>query len=139
MPPSDKPSIGAPRTEADLISLASRVQANAYAKYSDYPVGAALEDNRGRVFLGVNVENISFGGTLCAERSALAAMITAGSRQWHRVAVVTRDGNTPCGICRQLLAEFAAPDAIVLCTNGEGKSQTYRFWDLLPHAFDAEL
>ena len=128
-----------PRSAEELIEFARRVQGNAYAPYSDYPVGAALEDDQGRLFLGVNVENISFGGTICAERSAITAMVSAGSRRWRQIAVVTRDGNTPCGMCRQVLAEFAEPDAVIICASGTEEKGRYRIGDLLPHAFDAAL
>lgn len=102
-------------------------------------MGAALEDDQGRLFLGVNVENISFGGTICAERSAITAMVSAGSRRWRLIAVVTRDGNTPCGMCRQVLAEFADSDALIICASATEETGRYRIGDLLPHAFDAQL
>lgn len=90
-----------------LLKQAAQAREQAYCPYSGFAVGAALLAASGRVYTGVNMENASFGGTICAERAALAAAVTAGERQFFALAIVAGDTPTPpCGICRQLLAEF---------------------------------
>ena len=96
-----------PKTES-LIEAAQTVRTNAYAPYSVYPVGAAVLGSDGAIYTGCNVENISFGLTMCAERVAIGAMIAAGCRKVTEVAIATRDGGSPCGMCRQTLAEFTS-------------------------------
>ena len=94
---------------SSLVAAAREVREHAYAPYSSYPVGAALLSGSGRIYTGCNVENASYGLALCAERSAVAAMIAAGERTIRAIAIVT-DGpipGPPCGMCRQVLAEFA--------------------------------
>ncbi len=99
-----------------VVAAARASRVHAYAPYSKYPVGAALLTAAGRIFSGCNVENASFGATLCAERSAVAAMVGAGESRPIACAVVTRGPRpaAPCGICRQVLAEFARDMTIVL-------------------------
>ncbi len=105
---------------ARLIAAARAVRKRAYAPYSKYLVGAAIATKSGRIFIGCNVENATFGATLCAERSAIAHMIAAGEREPVACAVVTAGphGGSPCGICRQVLWEFASDMPIALV--GEG-------------------
>lgn len=123
-----------------LIHEAEQARANAYAPYSVYRVGAAILDEEGRVHVGVNVENISFGLTVCAERNAVGAMAAAGGREIKAVAVATRDGGTPCGACRQVLAEFA-PDPARVLVIGKGESHQWEanLADLLPGGFTTQL
>jgi len=104
----------APATVARLLESARRAQRSAYAPYSKFPVGAAVLADDGRIFLGCNVENSSFGLTVCAERNAVAAAVVAGARP-VAVAVVARESDiVPCGACRQVLAEFDADMPVVL-------------------------
>jgi len=93
-----------------LIAVAREVRQNAYAPYSHFQVGAALRTASGRVFCGCNVENLSFGLTICAERAAVFAAVAAGETQFEAIAVVADSVQpvTPCGACRQVLAEFSA-------------------------------
>jgi cytidine deaminase len=98
----------------ELIRLALEVQRHAYCPYSNFPVGAALRTASGRVFLGVNVENASYGLTNCAERVAGGAAVAAGEKAFTALAVASRGGVSPCGACRQFLAEFAPNLEIVM-------------------------
>lgn len=120
-----------------LIEAARRVRENAYAPYSGYKVGAAIRAASGRVYTGCNVENAAFPEGICAEAAALAAMIAAGESELIEVAVIA-DGPapvTPCGGCRQELAEFAAPELEVTMANLDGARQTQTLAALLPGAF----
>jgi cytidine deaminase len=121
-----------------LISAARSAQARAYAPYSKFRVGAALEAADGTVFTGCNVENASYGLTICAERAAICAAVTAGAKRFRR-AVVVSDVDppaAPCGACRQVLAEFG----LDLSIDGVGSKRTvnWRLADLLPAAFGPE-
>ena len=121
-----------------LISAARSAQARAYAPYSNFRVGAALESTDGAVFLGCNVENASYGLTICAERAAVCAAVSAGATGFRR-AVVVSDVDppaAPCGACRQVLAEFG----LDLPIEGVGSKTTvrWRLSDLLPAAFGPE-
>ncbi len=124
--------------EDDLIRTARAAQANAYAPYSGYTVGAALETVDGRVFAGANVENASLGLTNCAERVALGAAITAGARGFKRIVVVTHSSPpaAPCGACRQALAEFGH-DMVVEAIGPDGSCR-WQLAQLLPDAFGGE-
>jgi cytidine deaminase len=97
-----------PSERDELIRAAVDAQQRAFCPYSDYPVGAALRTASGRIYQGVNVENASYGLTICAERVAAVAAVTAGDRQFTAIAVASRGGAAPCGACRQFLAEFNA-------------------------------
>lgn len=120
-----------------LLRRAAEVRGNAYAPYSGYAVGAAIEDAEGDLWAGANVENIAFGSTICAERAALVHMISEGRREIARVGVVTRDGGTPCGACLQMLFEFTAnPHHVpVRVANEEGEVAEYTLAELMPHNF----
>jgi cytidine deaminase len=118
-----------------LIDLAIEARRRAYAPYSKYAVGAALRTKTGKMFTGVNVENAAYPTTMCAERSAVFAAVTAGEREFEAIAVVTKNGGSPCGSCRQVLAEFGL-DTIVLIANTEGELlEETTVFDLLPGAF----
>lgn len=121
-----------------LITAARHAQTRAYAPYSKFRVGAALEATDGTVFVGCNVENASYGLTICAERAAVFAAVSAGVKRFRR-AVVVSDVDppaAPCGACRQVLAEFG----LDLPIEGVGSKQTviWRLSDLLPVAFGPE-
>lgn len=118
-----------------LIAVATEAQRNAYAPYSKYPVGAAVETSDGRVFAGCNVENASLGLTICAERVAVGAAVSAGARDIKSVVVVTNSvpPAAPCGACRQVLAEFGSEIAILAV--GPGGSRKWKISELLPDSF----
>jgi cytidine deaminase len=118
-----------------LIDLAIEARRRAYAPYSKYAVGAALRTKTGKMFTGVNVENAAYPTTMCAERSAVFSAVSAGEREFDVIAVVTKNGGSPCGSCRQVLAEFGL-DTIVLIANTEGELlEETTVFDLLPGAF----
>jgi len=120
-----------------LIAAALAVRENAFAPYSKFKVGAALEDTEGRIHTGCNVENATYGLTVCAERNAVFRAISEGVRKFRRLAVVA-DTDTltpPCGACRQILWEFCGDVEIVLA-NLHGKTETYHLKDLFPKPFD---
>ncbi len=98
----------------ELIQSALDAQQRAYCPYSNFPVGAALRTASGRIFQGVNVENASFGLTICAERVAASAALAAGEAQFNEIVVISRGGASPCGACRQFLAEFNPKLSIVM-------------------------
>ena len=120
-----------------LIAAACAVRAHAHAPYSGFAVGAAVLDESGRIHAGTNVENAAYPQGWCAETSALAALVAAGSRRVLAVAVcaVAQDPVTPCGGCRQKLREFAAGDCPVWLAGTQGLRATHSLGELLPHAF----
>ncbi len=121
--------------EAELIQAALAASEHAYIPYSNYRVGAALLTPDGAVFSGCNVESASYTPTICAERTALVKAISAGKREFSAVAVVTRDGGSPCGVCRQLLYEFS-PGLLVIMADLEGVArQRATLAELLPYGF----
>jgi cytidine deaminase len=122
--------------EKSLIETAMRVRLEAYAPYSGFRVGAALLCDDGRVFIGANVENASFGLSICAERVAVANAVSAGCRRFEAL-VIAADGDMPCppcGSCRQVLSEFG-PETAVIMTNLKGGIQRAKVKELLPYAF----
>jgi cytidine deaminase len=125
-----------------LVLAATRARANAYAPYSGYQVGAALLTRDGHIFAGCNVENVSYGLALCAERSAVAQLVAAGGRDIAALAVVTAgpEPGAPCGLCRQTLVEFADDLPIALAVAGEaGPRVVKNLRDLFPEPFRADL
>ena len=124
----------------ELIEAATRVRENAYAPFSKFQVGAALETDDGQIIVGSNVESASYGLTVCAERVAVWNAISQGKRKIKRIAVVadTEDLTPPCGVCRQIIWEFGG-DIPVIFANLHGKSETVQMKDLLPRAFDTKF
>ncbi len=123
-----------------LQAAALAARENAHAPYSKFRVGAALEDASGRVHTGCNIENATYGLTLCAERVAVFKAISEGVREFRRIAVAA-DTDTltpPCGACRQILWEFCG-DIEIMLVNPSGKSETLRLKELFPRAFDASF
>ena len=117
-----------------LVSAAQEARQFAYAPYSNYTVGAALLTADGEIVTGCNVENAVYPATICAERVAITKSVSEGKREFVALAVATRNGGTPCGICRQVLYEFA-PDAIVLMVDEAGNVAEHSLDALLPDAF----
>jgi len=123
----------------ELISAARRARERAYAPYSGFNVGAALRGVSGDIYTGCNVENVSYGLGICAERVAMVSAVAAGEQSITALAVVTADHQLtpPCGACRQFLAEFAPDSLPVILANLEGLSEQTTFGALLPRAFRA--
>jgi cytidine deaminase len=123
--------------DAALVAAARAARRNAHAPYSRFRVGAAVRDEAGRVHVGCNVENASYGLTVCAERNALAAAVAAGARAVRTVAIATgaHPPASPCGACRQVLAELGAPDTRVLLAGPRGAPDETTLGALLPRAF----
>jgi cytidine deaminase len=118
-----------------LISRALAARVWAYAPYSSYQVGASLLASSGKIYDGVNVENAAYPSTICAERTALVKAISEGERVFEALVVATENGGSPCGSCRQMLAEFGL-DLVILIVNSEGKVlQETSLKELLPQAF----
>ena len=122
---------------AALQSAAQQAAAQAYAPYSKFPVGVAVLAQSGKIYTGCNVENASYGGTVCAERNAIAAAVVAGERTFSAVMVYTPQDQLPppCGICRQVIAEFFTPDAPIASCNHLQQQQQWTLGELLPAAF----
>ena len=120
-----------------LIRAACEVRENAFAPYSNYKVGAAVLAENGRIFTGVNVENATYGLTICAERTAVFNAVTTGQKRITAVAVCTENAGSPCGACRQVLVEFGG-DIPVWITNPHGETRQSSTYNLLPDHFGAK-
>ena len=124
----------------ELIGMAKEAMAQAYAPYSGYFVGAALLAADGKIYTGCNIENASFSPTICAERTAFAKAVSEGQRKFSAIAVcggkegVIQDAFPPCGVCRQVMAEFCDKDFIIYLATPSG-FQEFTLADLLPHSF----
>ena len=122
----------------ELIRQARTAQKRARAPYSGYPVGAAVLMDGGSVYLGCNVESGAFSTTLCAERVAIFAALAAGGHTFQALAVVSRDGATPCGACRQVIHEQCGEIPIYVLGDGDRSSTQFTTSQLLPNPFDFE-
>ena len=127
-------------SDKELIKAATAVRENAYAPFSNFRVGAALEMDDGEIITGCNVESASYGLTVCAERVAVWNAISQGKRRITKIAVVadTEDLTPPCGACRQIIWEFGG-DIPVILANLKGKTEIVQMKDLLPRAFDTKF
>ena len=124
----------------ELVEAAREVQAQAHVPYSEYPVGAALKTADGTVYVGCNIENANYSNSLHAEEVAIAEAVKEGHREFEALAVSSarRDGVTPCGMCRQTLAEFCDDDLPVVCDEGDDVSE-YALGELLPNTITEEM
>ncbi len=131
-----------PYADDMLIDHALAARERAYAPYSKFKVGAAIIDENGKIHTGCNVENAAYPLGNCAEASAISAMVAAGSRRITKIAIAGGaeriEDCTPCGGCRQAIAEFAKPDTIILLRKADGSVSRYAMTELLPHAFRLE-
>ena len=123
----------------ELFAEAKKISRNAYAKYSDFPLGAALLGKSGKVYTGVNVENASFGLTNCAERSAVFSAVSQGEKEFTALAIYVDSDLSfpPCGACRQVLSEFCSPEMPILYGNNH-EIITTTLGELLPQSFGLE-
>ena len=126
-------------TEQELCRAAIAMLDRSYSPYSHFPVGAALECSDGTVFTGCNIENAAYGCTICAERTAIFKAVSEGHRDFVRIVIAGRSEGlcVPCGVCRQVLREFA-PNIEIICLNGAGEERTFTLEELLPHSFGPE-
>ena len=118
----------------ELVALATEARKRAHAPYSHFPVGAAVLAESGKIYVGCNVENVSYGLTMCAERVAVFRAVCSGERGFRAIAVVTETQSSPCGACRQVLSEFVQ-DMDVVVADAEGRTELHRLADLFPHPF----
>ncbi len=127
-------------TDQELIEEAKKARENAYAPYSNFKVGAAVETESGDIYIGCNVESASYGLTVCGERVAIWKGISRGEKRFARIAVVvdTEELTPPCGVCRQIIWEFCG-DVPVILSNLQGKTETIKMSELLPRAFDSKF
>ena len=127
-------------TREELKAAAVAMLDRAYCPYSHFAVGAALECADGSVFTGCNIENAAFSPTICAERTAVAKAVSEGHTDFVRIVVAGRCESfcVPCGVCRQVLREFA-PDMEIICLNSKGEEQVFTLSELLPHSFGPEF
>ena len=122
-------------TDRELFRMAVAASEKAYAPYSDFHVGAALLTADGTVFTGCNIENSSFGATICAERTAMVKAVSEGFKEFEAIAIAGNGGTSwPCGICRQFMYEFS-PDMRVISGDGEDQLKSYTLKELLPEGF----
>jgi homotetrameric cytidine deaminase len=122
--------------EQALLAAARAARRQAYAPYSGFQVGAAVEMADGRIFTGANVENVAYPQSICAERVAIVKAISEGARELRSVAVVSESGASPCGGCRSVMAEFGRPDTEVIVADLEGNVQRFTLGKLLPESFE---
>ncbi len=122
-------------TDDELITLAAQARRKAYAPYSHFAVGAAVLAASGKVYTGANVENASYGLSVCAERVAILKAVSEGETGLATIAVVTENGASPCGACRQVMAEFGQDSLRILVGDAQGHYAVHSLAQLLPEAF----
>lgn len=131
-------------TNEELCALAVKAMENAYVPYSGYKVGAALLTKSGKIYTGCNIENSSYSPTVCAERTAIFKAVSEGEREFLKIAVAGGKNGVitgefpPCGVCRQVMAEFCIPDFKILVVGGENSFNEYTLSDILPFSFNPE-
>ena len=128
-------------TDRELMSMARQASFNAYVPYSRFAVGAALECSDGTVYTGCNIENGSYSAVVCAERVAVFKAVSEGAKHIAAVAVASNEGSPvpfPCGVCRQVLTEFCAPDTPVIVFDGDHSVYDFTLDELIPFAFEIE-
>ena len=125
----------------ELVRKAVEAKSKAYPKYSNFYVGAAILTENGGIFQGANIENSSYGLTICAERTAIFQAVIEGERNFQAIAIAgdTNEFLPPCGACRQVLAEFCDKDLDVILTNTKGEIKTLKLGELLPYSFGEEF
>ncbi len=123
------------QTRKHLIQRAVQARSSAYAPYSNYAVGAALLTSSGKIYEGVNIENAAYPVTICAERVAVFKAVSEGERHFQAIAVATRDGGSPCGSCRQVLAEFGLDTRVWIANENGELLHDVTVGELLPFAF----
>lgn len=124
-------------TDNELVKHAEDAKKQSYSPYSNFRVGAAVLTRSGSVYYGANVENASYGATSCAERNAIFSAVCDGDRRIEALAIASDSENYtyPCGICRQVISEFASKDMKIICANNKGEFELIDFFDLLPKDF----
>lgn len=122
----------------DLVEAAQQAREKAYAPYSEFNVGAALETSSGDVFMGCNIENANYSNTLHAEEVSIANAVSSGHREFRRLAIASQTGAPPCGMCRQSLTEFDDGSLQIILTDGEAVRE-FTLRDLLPESFEGEM
>lgn len=125
-------------SEQKIIEEAQRMRDHAYAPYSHFKVGCAVITKNGNIYSGANIENASFSLTCCAERVAIFSAVADGNQEFSSIAIATYDKNviTPCGACRQVMAEFFPKDISIHLINGDNDRKTITFEDIFPNPFD---
>jgi len=128
-------------TEKELAELAIQAKSKAIANYSNFHVGAALQTEDGKIYLGANIENASYGLTICAERTAVFQALLDGERKFSAISIAgdSKSYITPCGACRQILMEFCGKDLNVIMVNQKGETSSLTMKELLPHSFNEEF
>lgn len=123
-------------TNRELYEIALDMTSKSYAPFSKFRVGAALLTKEGKLYTGCNVENSSYGGTICAERTAFVKAVSEGDKEFSKIAIASSGGEAwPCGICRQFMKEFCDDDFVVITANDVDSIRTYTLAELLPEGF----
>ena len=123
-------------TNRELYEIALEMTARSYAPFSKFRVGAALLTKEGKLYTGCNVENSSYGGTICAERTAFVKAVSEGDMEFEKIAIASSGGEAwPCGICRQFMKEFCDDDFVIITGNDADSIRTYTLAELLPEGF----